>query len=428
MHILYVNQYFIPPSRPGGIRSYQFARYFVEHGHRVTMVTSAFDEQAAAESPFLRRSDVDGIQVVELRAGYSDTHKGTAIPYRGRMWAFADFMFASSLAVMGVERPDVVFATSTPLTIGLPAMLARKYHRVPMIFEVRDLWPEAPIQLGALRNPLAIRAARILERAIYRRSDHIIALSPGMRLGVINAGVAPERVAMIPNACDLELFSPERDGSSFRRRLATAGKFVCIYFGAMGEANGLWYVISAAKRLHDRQEERIVFVLCGSGRDRHDLETYCQEHQMRNVVFVDPLPKSEIPDLVASADVGLTIFKNVPILHTCSPNKMFDTLAAGRTVIVNTSGWLKELVERNQCGVATDPDDPEDLADNILALSQHPHLVQRYGRNARYVAERQFDRRTLSGQLLAILEQLVDKAKMRSGGPHFSNRGVGCEQ
>ncbi|MCX7860311.1 MAG: glycosyltransferase family 4 protein [Chloroflexus sp.] len=401
MHILYLHQYFTTRAGVGGTRSYEFARCFIQQGHRVTLVTAA-NRQTPWTGGWWRRREIDGINVIEVRAGYADYSRGTAIGYGQRIIAFVLFALASLLAVLRVERPDVVFATSTPLTIGIPGMVASGWHRAPLVFEVRDLWPEAPIQMGALRQPLLILAARWLERAIYRRSCHIIALSPGMRQGIIDAGVAPAKVSVIPNAADLDLFHPQRNGCVWRERLGRP-PFLALYFGTMGEANDLRQVIEAARVLQTQGRDDILIALAGQGRQRSQLEALAREYGLRNVRFLDPLPKAEVADLVAAADVCLTIFKAVPVLATCSPNKLFDTLAAGRPAIVNTPGWLQQLVEEHRCGRYARAGDPADLAAQIIYLRDHPEFTRQAGNNARTLAEQQFDRRQLAAAALAIL-------------------------
>ncbi|HHY50769.1 MAG TPA: glycosyltransferase family 4 protein [Alphaproteobacteria bacterium] len=415
MHILYLHQYFITRAGVGGTRSYEFARAFVAQGHTVTMVTAA-DDSVPWGGGLLRRRTVDGIDVVELRAGSSNYQQGTAVSYPRRILAFALFALASIVAVLRVRRPDVVFATSTPLTIGIPGMIASAVHAAPMVFEVRDLWPEAPVAMGALRNPLVIRLARWLERTIYRRSAHVVALSPGMADGVIAAGVPSERVSVIPNASDLDLFSPAVSGAAFRQRLGTEGKFVCTYFGAMGDANDLQQVVEAARILQERGRGDVVFVLHGRGKRRPALEAFCARHGLTNVIFSDArLAKHEVAELVAASDLGMTIYRNLPVLYTCSPNKLFDTFAAGRPALVNSPGWLRELVTQHQAGVYARPDDAAHLADQIVRLADDPDLARAYGRNARRLAESRFDRRTLAAQLLEILESAIRQRVRRSG-------------
>ncbi|NNJ09078.1 glycosyltransferase family 4 protein [Chloroflexales bacterium ZM16-3] len=411
MHILYLHQYFITRAGAGGTRSYEFARHFVRAGHRVTVLTAADPSIPWKARDRTRRRSVEGIEVVELYAGSSDYQSATTVRYGRRILNFARFALASNLAVLGLPRPDVVFATSTPLTIGIPGMLASRWHRAPLVFEVRDLWPEAPIQMGALRHPAAVLAARWLERAIYRRSARVVALSPGMRVGVVDAGYPAERVAVIPNAADLDLFSPTIDGSAIRARLGLERAFICAYFGTMGEANDLSQVLRAARIVQDRGADDIAFVLAGKGRRRPQFEALASELGLRNVYFLDPFGnKGEVAALVAAADLGLTIFKNVPVLYTCSPNKFFDTLAAGRPALVNTPGWLQSLVEQHECGVFARPDDPEHMADQILHLRDHPELCLSYGQNARRLAEQQFDRQQLAAQLLDVFAQALPGA------------------
>jgi glycosyltransferase involved in cell wall biosynthesis len=408
MHIMYLHQYFITRSQVGGIRSYEFARHFVEQGHKVTMLTVTYKHSAWKGGALRHNWQVDGIDVVELRAGRPGRAHGTKVPYPTRIARFLQFALASSAVVTRLPRPDVVFATSTPLTIGIPGLVASKFHRAPLVFEVRDLWPEAPIQMGALRNPVVIALARWFERTIYRHSARVIALSPGMRDGVVEAGMPPAQVSMIPNASDLDLFSPELDGTEFRTRLGIGERFMCIYFGAMGEANDLIQVVEAARLLQEQGESGLVFVLHGDGKRRPELEAFCRRHELTNVIFSDEIPdKRTLAHLVAASDVCMTIYKNVPILYTCSPNKLFDTFAAGRPAIVNSPGWLKELVEEHEAGIFVRPDDAAHLAERVVFLRDHPEIVSAYGQNARRLAEQCFDRKKLAAQLLSVLESVA---------------------
>jgi glycosyltransferase involved in cell wall biosynthesis len=395
MRILYLHQYFMTRAGIGGTRSYEFARRFAARGHEVSMVTAA----AAGED---RRRTVDGIKVIGIRAGFADYVTGTKLGYPRRALDFARFAVAATVAALREPGPDVIYATSPPLTMALPALAASWRHRTPLVFEVRDLWPEAPIQMGALTNPLLKRLARWLERYVYRYAAHVIALSPGMRDGVIAAGTAAEKVTLVPNASDLELFSPDRDGSEFRERLGLGDRFVCTYFGTMGEANDLTQVIEAAALMGDE----VRFVLHGDGKRRRELEEMVRDRGLRNVVFSDPLREKEsVARLAAASDACMTIYKDVPILYTCSPNKLFDTFAAGRPAIVNTPGWLRELVEENEAGVYVRPADPAHLAERVAFLREHPELVERYGKNARKLAETEFSRDMLAERALDVLER-----------------------
>ena len=371
MRILYLHQFFITRAGVGGTRSYEFARRFVDSGHAVRMVTAASGS-----------TDVDGIEVVGARGGYADYVSATATPYPRRMLAFARFALTASLQALRGPRPDVVYATSPPLTIALPALLAAARHRVPLVFEVRDLWPEAPIQMGALPSRPAQRLARTIEGFVYSRSTRLIALSPG-----ILAALPQDKSTLVPNSADLDLFEPVPAG----------GPFLISYFGAMGEANDLTAAVEAARLLPD-----VRFVLMGDGKRREQLERSAPP----NVEFRRGT-KEDVARLAAESAACLTLFKDVPVLTTNSPNKLFDTFAAGRPAIVNMDGWMRELVERNEAGLYVRAGDARGLAEKVAWLRDNPTEAARMGRNARALAEREFSRDELASRALAVLEEAV---------------------
>jgi glycosyltransferase involved in cell wall biosynthesis len=380
VRILYLHQFFVTRAGVGGTRSYEFARRFVALGHEVRIVTAA-----GAAGP--GRSRVDGIEVVAVRGAYSDYVQATSLSYPRRMLAFTRFALSATAAALRGPRPDVVYATSPPLTMALPALVVAGARRVPLVWEVRDLWPEAPIQMGALRNPLLRRAARFVERFVYRRATRLIALSPGIRDGMVAAGAPAGRVELVPNAADLDLFLPAAPPERFR----------VSYFGTMGEANDLTAAVEAARLLPD-----VEFLLVGDGKRRPELERAAPP----NVVFTGPAAgKEEVARLTAGSSACLTLFKDVPVLATNSPNKRFDTFAAGRPAIVNMDGWMRELVEGNEAGVYVRAGDAQALADRIAWLREHPEEAKRMGRNARALAEREFDRDELAARALRVLEE-----------------------
>jgi len=412
VRILYIHQYFASRRGRTGTRSYEFGRYLTGKGHDVTMITSgiANEEFPVAETETYTEHEVDGIRVVSIAAAYNDPHVGTATAGWRRVLKFYDFARAASRVGRGLDKPDVVFATHTPLTVGLAGKDLARYFHVPFVFEVRDLWPEALVNVGALRNPFAIGWLRRMARKLYRTADHIVALSPGMKEGIVRTGVPAEKVTMIPNASDLDLFGPDLDGSASRERLGLGARFAAVYFGAMGTANGLEYAIEAARLLAGRGRDDIVLVLHGSGGKRRDLEDLTQQYQLKNVVFSDLVPdKAEVARIVAGCDVCMTIYRAAKE-HTWSPNKMFDALAAGKPVLINVPGWLGETIENNQCGRSLDPHRPEALADALEELSGDPELCRRMGANARALAEREFDRRILAERLENVLISAVERA------------------
>lgn len=410
MRILYVHQFFATrESSLGLIRSYEFSRRWVEQGHEVTMITSA--SRLPAQYSEQRFSDgvIDGIRIRSVRVDY-DNRMGT---WR-RIVSFATFMIGASWLAITAGKHDVVFATSTPLTVGIPGWIASVVRRIPLVFEVRDLWPEAAIQMGAIRrNGLIGRVAKALERFLYRNSSHVVGLSPGMVAGVLAEGLPCERVHMVPNSSDLDLFSPGDKDPELVERYGIAGKFVVGYAGAIGPSNDVQgNVPGAARILHDRGRDDIVFVLVGDGKSLPEVESMTAG--LPNVILAGSMPKAEIPRFTRTADTLMVLFADKPILATNSPNKFFDGLATGRPMIVNSDGWTRDLVEEHEAGMYFPARDSEALADAIEQLVDDPELRARIGVNARALAEREFARDLLAERVRLVLEEAVAE---RSGDP-----------
>jgi glycosyltransferase involved in cell wall biosynthesis len=225
-----------------------------------------------------------------------------------------------------------------------------------------------------------------------------------MRDGIVNIGISPDKVTIIPNAADLDLFHPQVDGAETRIRHALDGRFSFAYFGTMGLANGLGFVLDAAAELKRRGVNDIVFIMHGDGMERHMLEARARQEELSNVIFSDPTPdKRRIAELAAAVDVCMTIYKNVPVLQTCSPNKLFDALAAGKPILTNMPGWLGDLAEKDETGVLVHPDDPADFADKAMWLRDHPEAIEGFRIKARRIAEERFSRDVLAKRLEAVL-------------------------
>lgn len=407
MNVLYIHQYFCTRAGRSGTRSYEFARFLVQQGHRVTMLTSDSDlsDVRVPEGRSCVRTTIEGIDVVAVRTPYSQ-HFGVA----GRIQSFLRFMASSSWVACRLPRPDVVLATSTPLTVGVPGMLASARHRVPLVFEVRDLWPEAPIQMGVIRNPLVIAGLRAFERLVYRRSAHIIALSPGMKDGVVATGVDPSRVTMIPNCSDLDLFKPAPARPADLDRYDLRGRFVVGYAGSMGDANDVEVLLDAAGRL--AADPSIVFLLIGGGRQAEDLQARAARLGLANVRFAGSMPRQEVAEVLHAADVCAVLFKAIPVLATNSPNKLFDALAAGKPVLVNSNGWTRKLVQDHGVGRYAEPGSGESLAAEIRWLAAHRHEAAAMGRRARALAERDFDRQ----QQASVFSRVLARAAAGTAG------------
>lgn len=397
MHILYIHQHFALPRGSTGTRSYEFARRWVQAGHRVTMIAGKFDIGGLDLSR--RRQVIDGIHVRIAGARYGNT-----LGFARRIASFLLFTPAAILSGMWVRDVDVIFATSTPLTIGLPAMALKRIKRRPFVFEVRDQWPEVPIEMGYIRNPALKKALLWLERTIYRSSAGVVALSPGMAAGVRSVmGRRHARpVVVAPNCSDTMLFRPNLDAAAVRARQGWEGKFVLLHFGAMGRANGLDFLIDAAERL--KHEDAVRIVLIGGGSERARLRRLAASKGLANIEILDPRPKEELPGLVAACDVSTVIFAPHPILEHNSANKFFDSLSAGKPVLLNYSGWQREVLEEAEAGLGCARGNLDAYTANVKRLLAHPELRASMAANARKLAESRFSRDLLAGQVLGLLE------------------------
>ncbi len=341
----------------------------------------------------IRRGQVDGIEVIELSLAYSN-HDG----FLRRTATFLRFAWRS--AWIAVSEPcDLIFATSTPLTAGIPGIAGKLLRRRRFVFEVRDLWPELPRAMGVIRNPVVLWMMSILEWCCYRSADLCIGLAPGIVEGIARRGVPRERIEMIPNAADLELFRPgKRTMGRDRVRAAFAGTH--------GIANGVDAVLDAAVELLRRGDRTIRVELIGDGKLKPVLRGRAEREHLSNVTFTDPLPKTELAARLADADIGLMVLADVPAFYYgTSPNKFFDYLASGLPVICNYPGWVADLLAQHQCGIAVPPCDAAAFADAIQALASDPAKRRAMGENARKLAS-QFDRERLALSLAEVLERV----------------------
>lgn len=280
------------------------------------------------------------------------------------------------------------------------------------MFEVRDLWPEVPIQMGAIRNRLMQRFLRWFEKLTYKSAIHVNALSPGMQQGVIKY-VPIEKTSMIPNMAKIDKFWPRTKNISMIKELGlNNGTFKVIYFGTMGLANAIPYVLDAIKIINRTHKKDIEFLFVGHGRFLKELDEIKGSENMNNIKTFTRKTMEEMSEILNFCDVSLVTFTNLPILYTNSPNKLFDTLSAGKPVIVNSSGWTKEMVETGGCGLYVDPKHSSDLAKNILYLKDNPEIVQEMGENARKLAENKYDKTILCKEFADIVNSISKQPKI----------------
>lgn len=427
MRILYLHQYFVSPEAAGGTRSYELARRLVARGHQVTLVTSNAMMPARWRSLTApTETEIDGIQLVVLPVQYANQ-----MGYRERMQAFARFAALASREAVR-RSADVVFATSTPLTIAVPGLIGSLGQRVPMVFEVRDLWPELPIAMGALKNPLLRAGARALEWLAYHGAADVVALSPGMADGVAARGIPREHIHMIPNACDRAAFAGAETAAAETRAQLLPGLDprapLVLYAGTFGAINDVPWLVEVAARSRAAGSP-LRFAIVGDGAERAQIEGRARAHGLLgdHLHLLPPVPKRAMPGLLGCATVATSLFMPLPEMQANSANKFFDALAAGRPIAINYGGWHAELLAKTGAGVALPHAEPSRAAAMLHALGTDALALARARAASRTLAATQFDRDVLADRLEQVLLGAVasrTNTKVPGGSPRASTRSV----
>lgn len=406
MIVLYLHQHFTTPRGSTGTRSYEFARRLKERGHEAVVICGSHQVgNTGLEGKFfrgVRRGVVDGLTVIEIEVPYSNLDG-----FVRRSWMFLVFAFRSARVVIS-EPCDLIFATSTPLTVGLPALIGKWFHRVPLVFEVRDLWPELPRAMGVITNPIILALMSLLEWLCYRNASIVIGLSPGIIDGIRKSGVADERMRMIPNGCDLALFGDVADDHRVDS-IVDDQYFNAIFCGAHGMANGLEAIVNAARVLQNSQEQAIRLLFIGEGAEKKRLQAMVEAEGLRNCLFLDAIPKTDLVAVLGQCDVGIMCLKNIPAFYYgTSPNKFFDYIASGLPVLNNYPGWLADMIQEHDCGVVVPPDDAGAFAAALVSLANDKARLQQMGVNARQLAA-SFSRDSLAGEFVEVLEAVHEE-------------------
>ncbi|MDX2247690.1 MAG: glycosyltransferase family 4 protein [Bacteroidia bacterium] len=392
MKILYLHQYFRTPDESGGIRSYHLAKAMSDAGHEVVMITSHNGSKPI-------RKNIEGIDIWYLPIPYQN-EMGTF----QRILSFIRFVISAFFTAVKIKEVTVCFATSTPLTIGLISLLLKKLKGIPYIFEVRDLWPEAPIQMQVIRNPLLKKILYGFERKIYLHAREIIALSPGIE-AAIREKVPGKTIHIIPNMSDCTFFKPEITPNNLLKKYhLRETTFRIIYFGTLGRANHLEYLLNLATVCQDHKDD-VHFLIVGSGSEKHLLEK--KADHLSNTSFLPSTNKQGVRQYLSLCHAAYVSFAQLPVLETTSPNKFFDALAAGKMILVNVNGWLRQLTESNQCGFFADPENPEGAAQKLREIIGNSEQIQEYQHRSRELAEKEFERGKLGKKVVEVLEKTI---------------------
>lgn len=412
MHILYLSQYFPPEVGATQTRAYEMARGLVQAGHRVTVIAEVPNHPSGIIPPAYRgrwveRTTLDGIEVLRVWVKASPVKN-----FKTRMAFYLSYM--ADAALVGALRThgpfDVVIATSPPLFVGAAGLVLQTLKRAPLVFEVRDLWPESAVALGELNNARAVQLATRLEELCYRRAARIVVVTEGIRQRLLARGYAAEKLALIPNGANTELFQPRPDLRSVTRAEIglPANAFVAMYAGIHGIAQGLDNVLEAAARL--RHDPTLRIVLVGEGPVKAELEAQCIRVGLDNVLMLPEQPRQAMPGLLAAADVALVPLRKLALFEGALPSKMFDAWACGLPLLVSIDGEARRVLEAADGGLYVPPEDPNALAAGIRALAALPDRGSSLGQNGRLYTEQHHSRQAQARQLEQLLREVTTTA------------------
>lgn len=388
MKVLILHQYFNTPETGGPLRSYYLAKALVEKGVTTAVITTH-------NGTDFRKEIIEGMEVHYLPIPYSNS-----FGFFKRIMSFLKFVFSIVREAKQFKDYTICYAISTPLTIGLAAIWIRWRYKIPYIFEVGDLWPEAPIQVGIIRNPALKTILYALEKSIYKRSKTIVALSEPIK-NAIAQKVPRKNSVVISNMADVEYYKPVDKDPTVEKKFNVTGKKVLSYIGTFGLANGLQQILACAQVV--KENSNIHFILCGDGAMRLDLLKKAEQLELTNVSFYPMRDREGVKEVLNITDAAFISYQPLPVLETGSPNKYFDALAAGKMIVVNFKGWIREEIEHHRCGIYIDPSDPKDFERKMAEFVMNESLLNTYQKNSRALAEQRYARTKLCDEWLEIV-------------------------
>jgi hypothetical protein len=400
MNILFLSHYFPPEVNAPATRTYEHCKRWAAAGHNVTVITCAPNcpdgvVYAGYRNRFRREEIIDGIRVIRVWT-YIAPNKG----FFRRIMNYVSYMVSATFhAVVTLRDIDVVVATSPQFFCGWAGVLCRWLRRWPFILEIRDIWPESILTVGAMQKSLLIRFLERMERLMYRSSTHMVTVGEGYRRRIMEKDVPPDKISVVMNGVDLDSFQPVADTQFIRREFRSEGKFICAYIGTVGMAHGLEVVIEAARQCREAGKTDIMFWIVGDGARREELENQVNALNLDNIVFTGRLARERMPEVISACDACLVHLRGTALFGTVIPSKIFEFMAMDVPIIMGVRGQARNFVLEAGAGVAMTPDDPRSLIDGLEQIRER-------GRDAftgREYVRRHFNRDVLAGEMLRII-------------------------
>jgi glycosyltransferase involved in cell wall biosynthesis len=415
MKILYVSQYFPPEMGAPAARVAELARYWVQDGHEVTVLTG-FPNHPTGVVPaeyrskirrLVMRENLDGVSVVRTWLFPFPNRKAYE-----RILNYSSFCASASTTGMFVSRPDVLIATSPQLLVGLSGWWLARTKRVPFVFEVRDLWPESLAAVG-MGNPDSMlnRSLSSVAGFLYKRSEHIVVVTAAFKEYLIqNWRLSPEKISIVENGVESDLFSPRVNNADLRTELGGEGKFVVAYIGTMGMAHGLETLVQAATELQKTAPD-VMFLMVGEGSDKERVINRARSQGLTNMRFVGQQPREKVPEFISISDACLVLLKKAELFKTVVPTKMLEFMSCARPVILGVDGQARKIMDQARAGVHVEPENVAALVQVITRLAANPVLRETLGRNGRRHIVEHFSRQQTASAYIGVLEGIVDRER-----------------
>jgi len=411
MHVVFFSHYFSPEGNAPASRTYEHCKRWADAGHQVTVITCAPNVpdgvvyQGYRNRIWPQRELIDGVQVIRTWT-YLAPNSGNS----KRILNYVSYMVSAVLCFLFFcRRPNLIIATSPQFFCGWAGAIASWLKWCPFILEIRDIWPESIVTVGALkRSSLLVRILERLEKWMYRSATHIVTVGNGYRDNILSKVDVADRISVVTNGVDLDVFSPQEPSAAFRQQHGLRDRFVCSYVGTIGMAHGLGVVVRAAKILKSLGREDVVFCLVGDGAHRKQIESDVLESNLGDMIrFTGRLPKSEMPMVLASSDCLLIHLKKTDLFATVIPSKIFEAMAMERPLVMGVQGESADIVKDSGAGIGMESDNEQQLIDAVLKLTDDDDLRDRLCHNGRKFVNQYFTRDSLAQKMLDVMEQVA---------------------
>lgn len=411
MKIVYITQHFPPEIGAAQGRAYDMSSNLSTLGHELHMLTT-FPNSMPTKN-FFKKERINDLTVYRSFR-IKDTKKSSV----RRLANYLSFMVSSCFAGFFIKRPDIIYATSPQLFQGVTGYILSRIHRAKFVFEVRDLWVDFAELLGQFKNKRLLNLARKLERFLYNKSDHIIVVTHGYKKRLIEQGIPPEKITVVPNGVDPSKVTPLCQSINIKKQHSIEGKFLVLYAGNIGAAQGLGTILTAAEHLKD--DPSIVFMFIGEGVEKQQLMDFAKSKQLTNVIFLDSKRKEELANYYRAADIGIVSLKKHPLFNITIPSKIFDYMSMSTPILIGVDGEARDIVEKHRAGYYFEPEDAKDFVRVLKHAQSQPDQLNKIRENVKQELLKSFNREIQAKDLSAALTDLtkVTPKKLRKKDDH----------